>query len=83
VFGGEPAQNGDDVEQARRELEVATNYHPVRMRAFRQAVESAPSPIDVDAGDLLHGTLAVERALRRRSEKFRQMVRSSVVPLGP
>jgi ATP-dependent helicase/nuclease subunit B len=69
VFGGEPAQNGDDVEQARRELEVATNYHPVRMRAFRQAVESAPSPIDVDAGDLLHGTLAVERALRRRSEK--------------
>jgi hypothetical protein len=39
------------------------------MRAFRQAVESTPSPIDVDAGDLLDGTLAVERALRRRSEK--------------
>ena len=69
VFGGEPAQSGNDVEQARRELEVATNYHPVRMRAFRQAVESTSSPIDVDAGDLLDGTLAVERLLRRRSEK--------------
>jgi hypothetical protein len=69
VLGGEPAQSGNDVEQARRELEVATNYHPVRIRAFRQAVESTSSPIDVDAGDLLDGTLAVERALRRRSEK--------------
>jgi ATP-dependent helicase/nuclease subunit B len=69
VLGGEPSQSGNAIEQARRELEVTTNYHPVRMRAFRQVVESAPSPIDVDAGDLLDGTLAVERALRRRSEK--------------
>ena len=69
VLGGEPSQSGNAIEQARRELEVTTNYHPVRMRAFRQVVESAPSPIDVDAGDLLDGTLAVERALRRHSEK--------------
>ena len=69
VLGGEPAQSGAAIEQARRELEVTTNYHPDRMRAFRQAVESAPSPIDVDAYDLLDGTLAVERALRRRSKK--------------
>ncbi len=69
VFGGEPAQSGNAIEQARRELEVTTNYHPDRVSAFRQVVESAPSPIDVDAGDLLDGTLAVERALRRRSEK--------------
>lgn len=69
VLGGEPSQCGNAIEQARRELEVTTNYHPIRMRAFRQTVESAPSPIDVDAGDLLDGTLAVERALRRRSEK--------------
>ena len=69
VFGGEPAQSGNAVEQARRELEVATNYHPDRVRAFRRVVESARSPIDVDASDLLDGTLAVERALRRRSEK--------------
>jgi len=69
VLGGEPAQCGDAIEQARRELEVTTNYHPDRVRAFRQAVESASSPIDVDADDLLDGTLAVERALRRRSQK--------------
>jgi hypothetical protein len=69
VVGGEPAQSGNAIEQARRELEVTTNYHPDRVREFRQAVESVPSPIDVDAGDLLDGTLAVERALRRRSEK--------------
>jgi len=69
VFGGEPAQSGNAVEQARRELEVATNYHPDRVRAFRQVIESAQSPIDVDASDLLDGTLAVERVLRRRSEK--------------
>jgi ATP-dependent helicase/nuclease subunit B len=69
VLGGEPSQSGNTIEQARRELEVTTNYHPVRMRAFRQTVESAPSPIDVDAGDLLDETVAVERALRRRSQK--------------
>lgn len=69
VLGGEPAQSGTAIEQARREFEVTTNYHPDRVRAFRQAVESAPSPIDVDADDLLDGTLAVERALRRRSKK--------------
>ena len=69
VFGGEPAQSGNAIEQARRELEVTTNYHPLRVRALRQAVESIPSPIDIDASDLVDGTLAVERALRRRSEK--------------
>lgn len=69
VLRGEPSQSGNAIEQARRELEVTTNYHPVRMRAFRQAAESAPSPIEVNAGDLLDGTLAVERGLRRRSEK--------------
>jgi len=69
VLGGEPAQSGNAIEQARRELEVTTNYHPDRVRAFRQVVESAPSPIDVDVDDLLDGTLAVERALRRRSKK--------------
>jgi hypothetical protein len=69
VLGGEPAQCGDAIEQARRELEVMTNYHPDRVRAFRQAAESVSSPIDLDADDLLEGTLAVERALRRRSKK--------------
>lgn len=69
VFGGEPAQSGNAVEQARRELEVSTNYHPSRVRAFRRVVESARSPVDVDGSDILDGTLAVERALRRRSEK--------------
>ena len=69
VLGGDPAQSGNAIEQARRELEVTTNYHPARVRSFRQAVESASSPIDVDADDLLDGTLAVERALRRRSQK--------------
>lgn len=69
VLGGEPAQCGTAIEQARRDLEVTTNYHPVRVRAFRKAVDVAPSPVDVDTRDVLAGTLAVERALRRRSEK--------------
>ena len=69
VLGGDPADNGKAVEQARTELEATTNYHPGRVDAFRQTVETVPSPVDDDAGDVLAGTLAVERALRRQSSK--------------
>lgn len=70
LVGERPAQNVNAVEQARREIEVMTNYHPIRIRAFGKAVESARSPISLDGKDLLEGVLAVERALRRRSEKL-------------
>ena len=69
ILGGEPAQNVKAVEQARTEIETVTNYHPTRVNAFRQTAESVPFPIDTDAEDVLTGTLAVERGLRRRTSK--------------
>lgn len=69
ILGGEPAQNAKAVEQARTEIETVTNYHPARVDAFRQTAESVPYPIDTDAEDVLTGTLAVERELRRRTSK--------------
>ena len=67
VLGGDPAANAKAVEQARTELETTTNYHPERIDAFRRTVETVRSPVDDDADDILAGTLAVERALRRRT----------------
>jgi ATP-dependent helicase/nuclease subunit B len=69
VLGGDLAQSGQVVEQARTELETTTNYHPDRVDAFRRVAESHSTPINVDASDVLGGTLAVERELRRRSDK--------------
>lgn len=69
VLGGAPERNVKAVEQSRTEVEAITNYHPSRVRAFRDLADSLNPPLDVDSEDVLFGSIAVDRALRRRSSK--------------
>lgn len=64
LFGGEPTAQVKDVEQIRSELEAITNYHPTRVRAYRELADTLAAPVAADACDALDGAHAVEVALR-------------------
>lgn len=67
---GSDAEDGpQSVEQVRAEVETVTNFHPVRVEAFRDAAETLYTPVDSDATALLDGALFVEGALRERTAK--------------
>lgn len=68
LLGGDPMTDLKAVEQTRSEIEAITNYHPTRVQAYRVASSSLPGPIADDAHDALYGALAVEGALRKRSD---------------
>lgn len=68
IIGADPAEDVNEVEQTRTALVAITNYHPVRVHAYRE-VASTTSAVTADATDTLYGTLAVEGGLRKRTTK--------------
>lgn len=69
LLGQDPATDVKAVEQTRSEIEAITNYHPARVGPLRNTLQTLTPPIKADARDTLYGSLAVEGALRRRTEK--------------
>jgi ATP-dependent helicase/nuclease subunit B len=70
VFGVPPADSVKAVEQARREIETVTGYHPHRLDAIRTWCRQNEQPAAADAGDVLEATVAIERRLRRRTDRL-------------
>lgn len=67
VMGSDPAKRVKVIEQARVAIAAITNLHPERVDTFRETADSLPRPVAEDAVDILDGVLALERALRGRT----------------
>jgi ATP-dependent helicase/nuclease subunit B len=63
------AYSPEHVEQIRTEAETITNFHPVRVNAWRKAADELYTPINTEAEELLNVALSIERALRERISK--------------
>ncbi|RLM53529.1 hypothetical protein DVK02_13730 [Halobellus sp. Atlit-31R] len=57
------------IEQVRTEIENVTGFHPDRLGRIRDAASERSTPIDTDSAELVDAAVAVQRALRRRTEK--------------
>ncbi len=69
VLGPHPAESVKLVDQARNELETITGYHPDRLTALREYCNGRDRPAATDMQDFVAGTVAIERALRVRTDR--------------
>lgn len=57
------------LEQMCTDVEFCTGFHPERLEALTQAIPNLPTPIDDDVTEILNTAMALEGALRKRTER--------------